>query len=600
MVLKGKGDTVKSSSTTANESSNQLPRRLSTSQKVRDFFNLGSRTQASPEVEKSPKQTPVSRDQSRSQAFSTDRFKNISMVAYLMKQQEQSKRKKEEKVNVRATERSKNGGESAGMGSSRRHGLFHGVVYNSLAETGKPINKQMISAPLTAQSSLGHERPPRVPLKEERDRERVPLTDENLAHVYTWRAATGVEDAKGRPLKSRSMFRSRSFQSSSSLSTFPPPRTSSPARRAPRKYRKSEPCSRLGFYMGTSADAMDATRRDLNKSVCRLGSYMGTSADVLDATRREVAANIWRSTEKVVSIVRSSFERSGYESGSDSDESFYCIGVAEKSTKQLYQEERGFYRQGTDLLASAQQHECRMCCKTQPAGWKGLCCECQRRFRGLKTDPDGDNEKGKLGPPMPLNSEARSPSAWRIVKESSRTAKGSQLVPVLQIFPNSFVDQHEISLASSVPTTERPFRSITSSAHTRLTPAAPTPHHTNLNDPVSPISPISPLTPDRPSSPRASPANATSATQYVSSYEQRQAAELRAEYKRFETCGPHWPVPARSANSGAGGGTGGSTTALAWPGQRGGLQTGERLYGGRRGEAMALTGLVETRYHGFI
>ena len=67
----------------------------------------------------------------------------------------------------------------------------------------------------------------------------------------------------------------------------------------------------------------------------KLTSYMGTSADLLDATRRDLTSNLHKSAEKAEKVLSSKFDQFGrYSSGhgnnwdndSDSDESFYCIG----------------------------------------------------------------------------------------------------------------------------------------------------------------------------------------------------------------------------------------------------------------------------------
>jgi hypothetical protein len=216
----------------------------------------------------------------------------------------------------------------------------------------------------------------------------------------------------------------------------------------------------------------------------------------------------------------------------------------------------------------------------------------------LKTDyGDVDDEKGKLRPPMPLMSEAKSPSSQKTVKCSTGTVQESPPVPTLQTPPAPFADQHE---TPSVPTAERLFQNTSSSAHNRPTPAASATdpqttftHHADSSD--DSVSPVSPITPGAWPNLLVSPASPVSATQYASPYEQWQIAELGAEYERFENPrGPRWSVPAHLA-SGRGGGTAGLTAMLAW---RGGLQAGERLSGERGGTLAGLA--VESRHREFI
>jgi hypothetical protein len=268
---------------------------------------------------------------------------------------------------------------------------------------------------------------------------------------------------------------------------------------------------------------------------------MGTSADVLDATRREVAANIRKSTERAISVVRSPFEHSGYDSDSDSDASFFCVGEGEKTFEQLDRERR-FSGQGTDPWTDGQQRACRMCRKARPAGVRGLCRECERRFRRPKTmvigyDGDGDDERGEVRPPPPPKDEAKPPSL-RIVKDTSAPLPTSGVLTLTNP-PDPFRDEHEIPMRADTATAggialnsfdSRPM--LTASAHQPVISYHADPDDNNAVSPVSPMSP-------------------ENATRYASPYERWQTAELRAEYEQFETPCPQRPPALQSAKTSA-------------------------------------------------
>ena len=109
----------------------------------------------------------------------------------------------------------------------------------------------------------------------------------------------------------------------------------------------------------------------------KLTSYMGTSADLLDATRRDLTSNLRKSAEKAEKALSSKFDHLGrYSSGhgnhwdddSDSDESFYCIG--ERRLSELAKARR-ISGNGTDPWTDGPQEECRLCRKPSPAGLQG-------------------------------------------------------------------------------------------------------------------------------------------------------------------------------------------------------------------------------------
>jgi len=136
----------------------------------------------------------------------------------------------------------------------------------------------------------------------------------------------------------------------------------------------------------------------------KLTSYMETSADLLDATRRDLTSNLRKSAEKALS---NKFDHLGrYSSGhgnnwnddSDSDESFYCIG--ERRLSEL-DKARRISGSGTDPWTHGPQEECRLCRKTSLAGVRGLCRECENEFRRPKTIVLVDRED-EVKPPPPL------------------------------------------------------------------------------------------------------------------------------------------------------------------------------------------------------
>jgi len=140
----------------------------------------------------------------------------------------------------------------------------------------------------------------------------------------------------------------------------------------------------------------------------KLTSYMGTSADLLDATRRDLTSNLRKSAEKAEKVLSSKFDQFGrYSSGhgnnwdndSDSDESFYCIGERRLS---VLDKARRISGDGTDPWTDAPQVECRLCQKPSPAGVRGLCRECENEFRRPKTIVPVDDEEVKPPPPLKI------------------------------------------------------------------------------------------------------------------------------------------------------------------------------------------------------
>lgn len=455
--------------------SDNLPKYHSASKRVRGFLSLGHRTNVSETGRSLESKQPVTITRNRSNTSSTDSPSDANIVTYLT-QREQSRQERRQGGPDRPA--IKNFGverENAGSDTfSRKHKLFKRRGYAPPTEVGKPISKQMISAPLAAKSSLGHERLSLRSLAEAEWGRDI----QHFSHLPSPRATMGAQYLRDETQHSRPS----SFRTSSTSSVFSSPRTGSPFRHALNAsggHKKSGSFSRLCSYMGTSADALDATRRDLNRSVNRLGSYISTSADVLDATRRGVATNIRKSTEKAFSAVRSPFDQSEYESGSDSDESFFCVG------------------EGGKLLDMQQSDE---------------------------------NE------PSILRDEVE-PLSLRTIKDTPMAAFRSQ-VHTPTIFSDPFYDKHEIS---EVPITGRILhgREVKPIFATSVS----TYHHVDSEDeeasrPVSPLTPVSPPSPRLGPLSHISPQRPEGATRYASSYERWQMAELCAEYKEFEKTRP--------------------------------------------------------------
>jgi hypothetical protein len=156
-----------------------------------------------------------------------------------------------------------------------------------------------------------------------------------------------------------------------------------------------------------NAPPVKNTHTKSSSASSKLTSYMGTSADLLDATRRDLTSNLRKSAEKAEKALSSKFDHLGrYSSGngndweddSDSDESFYCIG--ERRLSEL-DKARRISGNGTDPWTDGRQEECRLCRKPSPAGLRGLCRECENEFRRPKTTVLVDSED-EVKPPPPL------------------------------------------------------------------------------------------------------------------------------------------------------------------------------------------------------
>jgi hypothetical protein len=151
----------------------------------------------------------------------------------------------------------------------------------------------------------------------------------------------------------------------------------------------------------------------------KLTSYMTSSADLLDATRRDLTSNLLKSVEKLrpplagldlhyVGILRrGNATDEDDDDDDDDDQSFSCIGISETelrvSTPEL-EKARRLSGDGTDPWTQTRDSraECRMCHGCRPsAGLRGLCRECENAFqRSMKSfNRLGQDE---VKPPVPL------------------------------------------------------------------------------------------------------------------------------------------------------------------------------------------------------
>jgi hypothetical protein len=151
----------------------------------------------------------------------------------------------------------------------------------------------------------------------------------------------------------------------------------------------------------------------------KLSAYMGTSADLLDATRRDVASNLKKRAEIVVSgkflppLAGFDYHAPGRgnavdDSESDSDESFYCVGEkkwrrtdGQVSTRQL-EKERRISTEKADPWSGVPLDHCRLCRKKSPGGIRGLCLDCEAAFRRPKTEVFLSDEEKDIKPTTPL------------------------------------------------------------------------------------------------------------------------------------------------------------------------------------------------------
>lgn len=250
-----------------------------------------------------------------------------------------------------------------------------------------------------------------------------------------------------------------------------------------------------------NASPSKSTHTKSSSTSSKLTSYMGTSADLLDATRRDLTSNLRKSAEKAEKVLSSKFDQLGrYSSGhgnnwdddSDSDESFYCIG--ERRLSELSKARR-FSGTGTDPWTDGPQEECRLCRKPSPAGIRGLCRACESEFRRPQTTflVDSDDE---VKPPPPLK-----------IKKIERACSNPQVT--VGDISNPFSDEN--ILTPKINQAEKKPRLVTPCDHIS--------QQMYMDDGAH---------------------NTESGTQYVSRYERWQSADLRAQYQNQEHESSRW------------------------------------------------------------
>lgn len=142
----------------------------------------------------------------------------------------------------------------------------------------------------------------------------------------------------------------------------------------------------------------------------KLSSYIGSSADFLDLTRRDLTSSLRRGAEKAIAGTLGHFEslthaqRQAYIDDTESDdESFFCIGESQtpRSLSEL-DKARRFSDEGTNPWTDGQQDECRLCKKLSPAGVRGLCMDCEYKFKQSKTKYFSNDDEDEIKPTPPL------------------------------------------------------------------------------------------------------------------------------------------------------------------------------------------------------
>jgi hypothetical protein len=235
----------------------------------------------------------------------------------------------------------------------------------------------------------------------------------------------------------------------------------------------------------------------------KLTSYMETSADLLDATRRDLTSNLRKSAEKAEKSLSSKFDHLGrYSSGhgnnwdddSDSDESFYCIGERRLSE---VDKARCISGNGTDPWTHSPQEECRLCRKTSPAGVRGLCRECENEFRRPKAIVLVDSED-EVKPPAPLK-----------IKKTKRVSTHAEVMS--GSIHNLFSDEGVV--ASKINQVNKKLQLVTPGNHIS--------QQVYIDDGSN--------TPE-------------SRAEYVSRYERWQSPDLRAQYQSQENESSRWSL----------------------------------------------------------
>ncbi|CAL3963377.1 unnamed protein product [Diplocarpon coronariae] len=122
----------------------------------------------------------------------------------------------------------------------------------------------------------------------------------------------------------------------------------------------------------------------------RIASFIGTSADLLDETRRELQGRFRPPFEHLgypsISLARKR-DSGNTERDADSDESFFCLGDGDagKLNAQLGMAGRG----GADSAAPARAGKCELCGLRRASGTKRPCAECEDGFLRLNERENG-------------------------------------------------------------------------------------------------------------------------------------------------------------------------------------------------------------------
>jgi hypothetical protein len=341
------------------------------------------------------------------------------LCAFLIKEHKELKRKQREKKMLDASRvridkaNKKASGQSGNKKSGEKSAGVKKAGYGSLQEVSFPI-EEMSAPTLRRIKSLGNLKEAKI----QADTRAKAQGDEYLNRLRAQRQAI----------------------SEGNLEKVIPPSSSPPKLKLTPKRQNSSPVKNAHTKSSSTSS--------------KLTSYMGTSADLLDATRRDLTSNLRKSAEKAEKALSSKFDHLGrYSSGhgndweddSDSDESFYCIG--ERRLSEL-DKARRISDNGTDPWTDGCQEECRLCRKPSPAGVRGLCRECENEFRRPKTTVLVDSED-EVKPPPPLK-----------IKKTKTASANTQVTVGIH---NPFLDENVV--ASKINQVDKKPQLVTPDSH---------------------------------------------------------------------------------------------------------------------------------------
>jgi hypothetical protein len=156
------------------------------------------------------------------------------------------------------------------------------------------------------------------------------------------------------------------------------------------------PLQTAPIYLSSPPHRVRHTRTDSASS--KLSSYLGSSADLLDATRREIQSTIRNSAEKALNL--DYFSRNEIIDDSSSDESFFCVGENKRLSE--LDKARRFTDRLHDPWTQGLLEACRLCKKPSPKGLRSLCKECENRFKRPKPWVFPEDEEIKPTPPLKI------------------------------------------------------------------------------------------------------------------------------------------------------------------------------------------------------